>query len=134
MNSVPTNTGATIRRRFAANREMFYVRDSGGLWHYWDFSGRALRISNDQDMLDKTRETGVFEVVSEGYVPPVQEPKGLGAVVSVESGFGVETKYVRADEDEGFEAENWTETHSAIWVDWDYISSQGNVRVISQGV
>lgn len=134
MNSVPTNTGTTIRRRFAANREMFYVRDSGGLWHYWDFSGRALRISNDQDMLDKTRETGVFEVVSEGYVPPVKEPKGLGAVVEVESGYGVTTKFVLADDEEGPDAENWSEIGSPTWADWDYISANGNVRVLSEGI
>lgn len=139
METIPTNVGAVIQRtltsRPAGSQVIHYVRDDHGVWHYWNFSGGLLSIANDHNMWEKTEEPGEFEVVSEGYVPPVEEPKGLGAVVVVDSGFGVETKFVLADVEETFEAENWIVVGEPNrWLDWDYISSHPNLRVLSEGV
>lgn len=139
MQTVPTNVGATIKRtlstRPADSQVIYYVRDDHGVWHYWNFSGEFLSIPSDRTMIAKTEETGNFEIVSEGYVPPIPEPEGLGAVVEVESSNGVKTRYVRSDEATDFDPEPWSEVPFAdTWVDWDYLRTQSNLRVLSEGV
>lgn len=115
----PRNPGAVVRHTPTNN---LYVRDALGMWHRGDYS------TSDDDFEEHLQGFANYhEVVSEGYVVPVTEPRNLGAVVQ----FGrSESKAVF---DGGVWVARWANGGSTN-VTWSLIVESGDVEVLSEGV
>ena len=137
---IPTNTGAVLRRTIHKDRELFYQLDAKGYWRYWDFSNRYLDLTAEemQRKVDETEDRHQWTVEYWGYIEPVSEPEGIGAVVEVTAESGVVSRFVRvgfAGNDDYVDDERWTNANGDdTWFDWTALIEKGELKVLSEGV
>lgn len=121
MMKIPSNPGTVVRHKVL---DRLYVRDET----YWRRNGTYWTDEQFQKAIDTRPDC--YEIVNEGYVAPMEEPKGFGTLVMFGSGHFAVRSNVNTDFPWVIKY-SWGSYDVAVWKG---IISDGPVEIIQGGI